>query len=157
MNKLKLYLIDYPIEYLLSTLDKIHNRFLNMLRGYIRKQEFKRLLDSKICDPYCGTPVSILPVGIYSPVNVVFKMLEQYFGFECCYRLHIHGIDVDTQDENVIGVSIRLYRPGLLIGKAGKDIYAIEDLLSDYFCKKVKINIVEVKRDVNRPASTDGW
>ena len=157
MNKVKLYLIDYPIECLLSAWNKMNNRFLNMLRGYIRKQEFKRLLDCKICDPNYGTPISNLPVGIYSPVNVVFKILEQHFGFEGCYRLHIHGIDVDTQNADEIEVTIRLYRPGLLIGKAGRDISAVEGMLSDYFCKKVRINIVEVKRDVNRPTSTDWW
>ena len=157
MNKVKLYLIDYPIECVLSAWNKIKMDFLDMLRKYIRKQEFKRLLDSKISDPNYGTAISTSPVGIYSPVNIVFKILEQHFGFEGCYRLHIHGIDVDTQQADLIEVAIRLYRPGLLIGKAGKDIYAVEELLSDYFCKRVKIQIVEVKSDVNRPTLTDWW
>jgi small subunit ribosomal protein S3 len=58
---------------------------------------------------------------------------------------------VETQDKNNITVTIRLNRPGLLIGKAGKDIDAVRDMLESYFNKGTKINIVEVKNDVNVP------
>ena len=82
---------------------------------------------------------------------IVYKMLEKYFGFRGVYLLRIHGIDVDTQDANTITVTIRLNRPGLLIGKAGKDIDAVRDMLERYFNKKTRIDIVEVKNDVNVP------
>ena len=65
--------------------------------------------------------------------------------------MRIHGIDVETQDKNNITVTIRLNRPGLLIGKAGKDIDAVRDMLERYFNKTTKINLVEVKNDVNIP------
>jgi ribosomal protein S3 len=99
-----------------------------------------------------------MKIGVFSPVLVVTKTLEQHFGFEGYHRLGIHAIDVDTQkrDEETmlveqIDVTIRLDRPGLLIGKAGKDIYAVEKLLSENFGKRVKIHIVEVKCDINKP------
>jgi ribosomal protein S3 len=38
-----------------------------------------------------------------------------------------------------------------LIGRAGKDIDAVRDMLESYFNKKTRIDIVEVKNDVNVP------
>jgi ribosomal protein S3 len=86
-------------------------------------------------------------------VLIVSKMLEKHFGFIGYYRLNIHGIDVDTQQDDAIEVIIKLRRPGLLIGKGGKDIDAVNSMLERYFCKIVHINIVEIKNDVNVPYS----
>ena len=65
--------------------------------------------------------------------------------------MRIHGIDVETQDKNNITVTIRLNRPGWLIGRGGTDIDAVRDMLERYFNKTTKINLVEVKNDVNIP------
>jgi len=124
---------------------------LDWFRKKIYNYEIKETLDSKLSDPYWGYTVSDLRVGVLSPVMIVYKMLEKYFGFRGVYLLRIHGIDVETQDKNNITVTIRLNRPGLLIGKAGKDIDAVRDMLESYFNKGTKINIVEVKNDVNVP------
>ena len=147
---LKLYLVECPIAFVEDTCHRIKIGILNRFRKWIYNYEFKKVLEYKICDPYYGTPISNLPIGVFCPAMVVYKILEKYFGFQGCYHLNIHGIDVDTQDENEIGVTIKLYRPGLLIGRAGKDIDDVTELLENYFCKQVKIHIVEVKKDVNR-------
>lgn len=136
------------ISYIKNTLHKIHIRLLDLFRKQIHKYEFGKVLNLKVCD-ISGIPLSELPVGVFCPVMVVSKTLENYFGFYGYLRLNIHGIDVDTQNENEIGVTIRIHRPGMLIGKGGKDINAVEKLLSDYFCKRVVIHIDEVRRDVN--------
>ena len=151
MNKIKLYLIDYPVAYFKDACHKVRMYILNKFREWIYKYEFKKVLNSKICDPLYGTPVSDIKIGIFCPVLVVSKILEKHFGFYGYYLLNIHGIDVDTQQDNKIVVTIILHRPGLLIGKAGKDIDNIKDLLTSYFNKQVQIDIVEVKNDVNKP------
>jgi hypothetical protein len=131
---------------------------LNRFRKHIYDYEIGCYLNDRIRDPYYGNVISDMKIGVFSPVLVVTKTLEQHFGFEGYHRLGIHAIDVDTQkrDEETmlveqIDVTIRLDRPGLLIGKAGKDIYAVEKLLSENFGKRVKIHIVEVKYDINKP------
>lgn len=155
-SKLHLYLVEYPTAFVKDTCHRIHMGILNWYRKQIYKYEFDKVLDHKISDPYYGTPMSNLPIGVFCPSMVVYKMMEKYFGFQGCYHLNIHGIDVDTQDENEIGVTIKLHRPGLLIGRAGKDINGVTELLEKYFCKQVKINIVEVKNDVNK-IPVDYW
>ena len=151
MEKIKFYLIDYPVNFIKDTYNKCRMSMLDWFRKKIYNYEIKETLDSKLSDPYWGYTVSDLRVGVLSPVMIVYKMLEKYFGFRGVYLLRIHGIDVDTQDANTITVTIRLNRPGLLIGKAGKDIDAVRDMLESYFNKKTRIDIVEVKNDVNVP------
>lgn len=135
--------------YIKDKLHNIHIGLLNLYRKHIHKYEFGKVLNLKVCHPTSGIPLSDLPVGIFCPVMVVSKMLEHYFGFYGYLRLNIHGITVDTQNEDIIDVIIKIHRPGLLIGKGGKDINAVEKLLSDYFCKQVIIHIDEVRRDIN--------
>ena len=151
MNKLKLYLIDSPIEFVKDAIHKLHMNILDSFRKCIYKYEIECRLNYNICDPYYGTPVSDIKVGIFSPVLIVTKTLEKYFGFCKYYRLQIHGIDVDTQNEDIIYVTIRLRYPGNLIGRAGNDINAVEKLLTANFGKETKIKIDEVRKDINEP------
>lgn len=145
------------ISYIKNTLHKIHIWLLDMFRKQIHKYEFGKVLNLKICDNISGEPISELPVGVFCPVMVVSKTLENYFGFYGYLRLKIHGIDVDTQNKDAIEVTIRIHRPGMLIGKGGEDINAVEKLLTDYFCKRVIIHISEVKRDINERYCSDWY
>ena len=143
--------------YIKSTFHKIHMGLLDLFRKQIRKYEFGKVLNQKICDSMSGIPISELPIGVFCPVMVVTKTLENYFGFYGYLRLNIHGIDVDTQNTDIIDVTIRIHRPGMLIGKGGEDINAVEKLLTDYFCKRVIIHISEIRRDVNERYSSDWY
>lgn len=151
MNKLKFYLIEYPIDFFESNCHKFRMYMLNKFRKYIYDYEFKNILKHSITDPYYGHSVSDLKIGVLSPVLVVSKVLEAHFGFYGYYSLQIHGIDVDTQNENEIIATIKLHRPGLLIGKSGKDINAVEKMLTETFNKTTRVKIVEVKKDINIP------
>lgn len=84
--------------------------------------------------------------AILFPCTVVSKVLEEHF--KNIDRLKIHGIDVNTQMCNVIIVTIKLTRPGLLIGKYGTDIDCIKKRLCEVFGRKIQIEIEEVK-DIN--------
>ena len=108
-------------------------------------------MNDNIRDTYYGTVISDMKIGVFSPVLVVTKTLEKHFGFEGYNRLKIHGVDVDTQRKDQIDVTIRLHRPGLLIGRGCKDIDTVCELLSNNFGKTTKIYIVEVRDDINIP------
>lgn len=88
---------------------------------------------------------------IFSPVEAVENVLKLHFmNNRLYYRLHIHGIQVDTQGD-AITVKISLRRPGWLIGRQGKDIDAVTKELTKVFGVETKILIDEIKTDINEP------
>lgn len=93
--------------------------------------------------------------SIYNPMIVVWHELEKMFdngkGYSIIRRMGIMGIDIDTQNENFVTVTITLKRPGMLIGKRGSNINELECKLSYLFNRETKIKIDEVKRDINEP------
>lgn len=133
---------------------KMRMATLNRYRKRIYNYEFNEVLNNKISDPYGIVVVSNTNVGIFSPILVVTKTIENYFGFHGYMRLNIHGIDVDTQCE-VVKVTFRIHRPGLLIGRGGRDIDAIKEQLQIAFNRQVAININEVRTDKNEPTRFD--
>jgi hypothetical protein len=140
-------------EYIKGAFFKIRMSILNKCREKIYEYEFKEILDKKIADSYYISSLTPdLRVGVLCPAIIATKLLEKYFGFEKVQMLRIHGIEVDTQSVDAITVTIKLNRPGLLIGKGGCHIYALEKMMTDYFNKKTDIRIFEVKKDVNLPA-----
>lgn len=94
--------------------------------------------------------------SIYNPMIVVWHELEKMFdngkGYSTIRRMGIMGINIDTQNEDFVTVIITLKRPGLLIGKRGSTIDELESRLSYLFNRKTKVEIVEVKKDINEPA-----
>lgn len=93
--------------------------------------------------------------SIYNPMIVVWHELEKMFdngkGYSIIRRMGIMGIDIDTQNENFVTVTITLKRPGMLIGKGGNNINELESQLSYLFNRETKVKIDEVKRDINEP------
>ena len=149
MSKIKFYMIDYPINFIKDTYYKCRMGILDWFRKKIYNYEINEALNYKLSDIYYGYTVSDLRVGVLWPAMIVYKILEKHFGFLGVCKMRIHGIDVNTQDANTIAVTIKLNKPGCLIGKGGKDIDAVRDMLERYFNKATKIDIVEVKNDVN--------
>lgn len=94
--------------------------------------------------------------SIYNPMIVVWHELEKMFdngkGCSTIRRMGIMGINIDTQNKDFVTVIITLKRPGLLIGKRGSTIDELESRLSYLFNRKTKVEIVEVKKDINEPA-----
>lgn len=93
--------------------------------------------------------------SIYNPMIVVWHELERMFdngtGVAMIRRMGIMGIVVDTQNEDLVTVSISLKRPGILIGKRGSKLNELESRLTYLFNRKTQIRIVEVKKDINEP------
>lgn len=135
-----------------GTFYKIRKSILNKCREMVYNYEFKEVLNHKIEESYYESSVtSDLKVGVLCPAMIVAKVIEKHFGFEKSLMLRIHGIDVDTQSSDAITATIKLNRPGLLIGTGGCSINSLEAELTKYFNKKTDIQIVEVKNDVNLP------
>ena len=126
---------------------KIRQYFLNKCRDYIYDYEMNEVLGVTLREAYFGEYIISpeLKVGVLCPETVVHKMLEKYFGFEKYLMLRIHGIDVDTKEEDKVTITVKLNRPGLLIGKAGTTLTAIKDVLGKYFNMPTDIRIVEVQ------------
>lgn len=126
---------------------KIRQYFLNKCRDYIYDYEINEALNITLRDAYYDEYLinPDLKAGVLCPETVVHKMLEKYFGFEKYLMLRIHGIDVNTKEENKVTITIKLNRPGLLIGKTGTTLIAIENLLEKYFKMTTDIKINEVK------------
>ena len=135
-----------------GTFYKIRMSILNRCREMVYNYEFKEVLNHKLEEGYYKSSITPdLRVGVLCPAMIVAKMMENHFGFEKILMMRIHGIDVDTQSVDAITVTIKLNRPGLLIGKGGSSINSLETEMTKYFNKKTDIRIVEVKNDVNLP------
>ena len=146
ISKIKAYIKGTFYNY------KIRKGILNKCREMVYNYEFEEVLNHKIEEFYYESSATPdLRIGVLCPVIIVTKMIEKHFGFEKILNLRIHGIDVDTQSADAITVTIKLNRPGLLIGKGGCSINSLETELTKYFNKKTDIRIVEVKKDVNLP------
>lgn len=88
----------------------------------------------------------------FARMNSVYIVIREFdLYFENFNRLKIPNINVDTQDENVITITIHTSNPGLIIGKGGQTINYFEKKFTELFNKETKINIVEVKKDINEP------
>lgn len=126
---------------------KIRQNFLNKCRDYIYDYEINEVLGISLREAYYGEYLinPDLKVGVLCPEMVVHKMMEKYLGFEKYLRLRIHGIEVDTKEEDKVTVTIKLNRPGVLIGKEGETLTAIKDMLGKYFKMTTDIRIIEVK------------
>ena len=156
----KPYLIWEDIKWWIDKkIDTLHDYLIRKLYN----RENKHYFDKFIKGSYeFIIPSDKIKYSVFSPVIVVMHEIEQQFGimssiynFNTTRRLGIMGIDVDTQDENLITVNIRLRRPGLLIGTGGKDINKLQDRLEYLFNRPVKINIDEVRKDINEPIIID--
>lgn len=115
---------------------------------WLRKKILNNFLNSESCTYTYKTRHEYKPFNraMLFPCSVVSIVLAEYF--QRVDLLGIHGISVDTQSDEAVTATIALARPGLLIGKGGKDIDAVMERLSELFGKETNIDIKEIN-DVN--------
>lgn len=89
--------------------------------------------------------------SIFSPVIVVIREIELMMDPYYFRKLGITCIEVDTQNEALITVLIKLKRPGFIIGKGGKIINGLQDRLKHLFNRPVVIKVDEIRKDINEP------
>ena len=126
----------------------------NKVKTYVFNKELDQFTSRVNYDEYGAVKLikSNPNYWVFNPVEAVTYVIKTHFNeyTSRCFRLGIFGIDIDTQDET-IDVTIRLKRPGLLIGKSGNDITELQNKLSKVFNMPTKIHIEEVKKDNNEP------
>lgn len=126
----------------------------NKVKCYVFNKELNNWTNKVIYDSY--DTVKLIKSNpnnwVFSPVEAVYYVLKLNFinRINDYCRLGIFGIDVDTQNET-IDVTIRLKRPGFLIGKGGQDIDKITKELKRVFNMPTTIHIIEIKKDINEP------
>ena len=146
IDTLKVYL-RHP-KYIVQDMRFYTKKYKEKYDFWLRKKLLKRILESDICSYTYEMRHQYKPFNraMLFPCSVVSMVLSEHF--KRVDLLGIHSISVDTQSDEVVTVTITLARPGLIIGKGGKDIDAVRERLSELFGKETNIDIKEII-DVN--------
>lgn len=135
-------------------IDDLKLKVYNKVKTYVFNKELAQYTSRVNYDEYAAVKLikSNPNYWIFNPVEAVTYTLKLYFNdYPTQYfNLKIFGITVDTQDETV-DVTIKLRRPGLLIGKGGIHITELQNKLRNVFNMPTNIHIEEVKKDNNEP------
>ena len=146
VDALKVYL-RHP-KYVVKDIRFYTKKYKEDYEFWLRKKILNNFLNSESCTYTYKTRHEYKPFNraMLFPCSVVSIVLAEYF--QRVDLLGIHGISVDTQSDEAVTATIALARPGLLIGKGGKDIDAVMERLSELFGKETNIDIKEIN-DVN--------
>lgn len=120
------------------------------LEFWIRRKVISHILHSEkySYQYYLGNEKPVFKSAVLYPLNTVYMILSMYFKDLETLKIFEISVDLFSNKKQYI-VSISLHRPGLLIGKGGKDMLAIQDRLTAVFGKKTTINITDV-HDINQ-------
>ena len=143
---LKLYLRN-P-KYVVKDIRFYTKKYKEDYEFWLRKKILNNFLNSESCTYTYKTIHEYKPFNnaMLFPCSIVSMVLLEHF--KRIDWLKIHSISVDTRSDEAITATIALARPGLLIGKGGKDIDAVRERLSKLFGKETNIDIKEIN-DVN--------
>ena len=143
---LKLYLRN-P-KYVVKDIRFYTKKYKEDYEFWLRKKILNNFLNSESCTYTYKTIHEYKPFNnaMLFPCSIVSMVLLEHF--KRIDWLKIHSISVDTRSDEAITATIALARPGLLIGKGGKDIDAVMERLSELFGKETNIDIKEIN-DVN--------
>ena len=132
---------------------KIKDSIYNYLKRRLYRRESNLYFDKVVEDGYdFYYALKNKPkYSIFSPVVVVIREIELTLDPYYFRKLGIIGIEVDTQNEALITVLIKLKRPGFIIGKGGKIINSLQDRLRYLFNRPVVIKIDGIRKDINEP------
>lgn len=151
MRKITLY-ITHPklIWYdFIWKMKSIRFKFITWLKLLIYKYEYKKYFNEYI---NAWKTDKMVKLTNFNPVLTVQRAIETVYSGTRIYpnylALQIRAIAVETQ-EDTNKVSLYLRNPGILIGKGGKDIDRLTDLLTKLFNKPTTISITEMKHDIN--------
>lgn len=128
---------------------KVKNAIYNWASNYYFKEtKFrnnwdKTLQDAQTYGTYVEAGFENYKLPIYTPIECIYFALKEVYSD--LMLLRITGIRVEYKSNNEILVHIHTERPGYIIGKCGKDIDKLTNLLTEYFGQQVKINIIEEK------------
>ena len=136
-------------KYIVQDMRFYTKKYKEKYEFWLRKKILNNFLNSELCTYTYKTKHEYKPFNnaLLFPCSVVSMVLLEHF--KRIDWLGIHSISVDTQSDEAVTATIALARPGLLIGKGGKDIDAVRERLSELFGKETNIDIKEIT-DVNK-------
>lgn len=141
-------MIYYKVKKFFQNLNKyFENYFIN--------KRINRVLNnlSKPIDYSIGYSECIKKYGNYSlyfPLEIVWMVIWKIYSKNNSFSsLKIHGIKIDTQQDEVIKIEIILRRPGYIIGKGGILIDELKNKLKEIFGKDIYVHLNEIKKDKN--------
>lgn len=136
-------------KYIVQDMRFYTKKYKEKYEFWLRKKILNNFLNSELCTYTYKTKHEYKPFNnaLLFPCSVVSMVLLEHF--KRIDWLGIHSISVDTQSDEVVTATIALARPGLLIGKGGKDIDAVMERLSELFGKETNVDIKEIN-DVNK-------
>lgn len=134
MRKIK----NYVNNLIYKMIQKWYVRLSNKMNGNLirLKDDYEYMVNSKFRG--CN-------IGVINSVECVYFALLQVYKRLSVIRLQ--GITV-THNNDDIQVNIYTQRPGLVIGRGGRDIDELNLILKKYFNKPVKVNLIEIKDKV---------
>ena len=79
----------------------------------------------------------------FNPIPIVLQTINETYN--CFDSLNIHGINIDVEQQPIV-ITIYTTKPGLIIGKHGKDYDIFKNKLINIFNEPdLKIDLQEVK------------
>ena len=147
VDTLKVYL-RHP-KYVVKDIRFYTKKYKEDYEFWLRKKILNSFLNGESCTYTYKTRHEYKPFNnaMLFPCSTVSMVLLEHF--KRIDWLGIHSISVDTQSDKAVTATIALSRPGLLIGKGGKDINAVMERLSELFGKETNVDIKEIN-DVNK-------
>lgn len=115
----------------------------NLQDEYVKWDDYDYIMDRKA-----------VKYAIYNPASTVTHEIELLFQKRNIFSvgaLGIMSIETDTQDENIVFVTIKTRHPGMMIGTGGETITALTKRLTHLFGRQTEIKLVEVTKDLNEP------
>lgn len=132
MKKIKIKVKNYIYNQITKWYVKLTNE---------RNRNFEMVKDSYdfyVIDKFKGCNLAIL-----NPIQCIYFALIKVYATLNTNR--IYGISVDYDNDEYIKVNIQTERPGFIIGYHGETINTLRKILTEYFGKKVEVNIIETK------------
>lgn len=123
MNKIKNYLFNKFVDYKLKKLSEV---------SFIARNDYTSYWNETGEKTYGR-------LRMFETVN--YAMMKVY-GHNWNFYTRVNGL-VFTEDENGLYLTIKTYRPGMVIGKMGSRIEQLEKVLSSVFLKDTHINLEE--------------
>lgn len=145
-------LIGYSIK---ESYFNFRDKFYNWLKRIVYKYEANLQDEYVKWDDYDYTmDRKTVKYAIYNPVSTVTHEIELLFQKRNIFNvgaLGIMGIEIDTQDEDIVFVKIKTRHPGMMIGIGGENIIALTKRLTQLFGRQTEIKLIEVTNDLNEP------
>lgn len=130
-RKIEIYIYKYITKWFIKLTKKV-----NQYDIPFKENEYDEV--------YVNEPFKGCKYSLFSPIECIYLAFNEIY-YCSLQRFNIQGITMDYSNDNFIKVNITTERPGLIIGKGGKDIDNLTEKLTKCFGKKVEINLIEMK------------